>query len=200
MGISRRVASAALVIFALGCWFSGSWIHIKAELAQYLIKRSWALTAPGETSRPWPWADTWPVARLTHSDEDLIVLAGAHGSSLAFGPGHVDGTAAPGEAGVSVIAGHRDTHFEFLRDIREGDHMQLQTPDGRWHTYIVSDIEVVDSDVDDGIVLLSNGARLVLVTCYPFDAITVGGPLRYLVKLDRLIEDTPVRDQPARED
>lgn len=199
MVISRRVASAALVIIALACWFSGSWIHIKAELAQYLIKRSWTLTAPGETSRPWPWADTWPIARLTHDDEDLIVLAGAHGSALAFGPGHVDGTAAPGEAGVSVIAGHRDTHFEFLRDIREGDRMQLQTTDGRWHTFVVSDIDVVDSEVDDGIALSFNDAKLVLVTCYPFDAITVGGPLRYVVNLDRLIEDTRVRDQPVRE-
>ena len=199
MVISRRVASAALVIIALACWFSGSWIHIKAELAQYLIKRSWALTAPGETFRPWPWADTWPIARLTHDDEDLIVLAGAHGSALAFGPGHVDGTAAPGEAGVSVIAGHRDTHFEFLRDIREGDRMQLQTTDGRWHTFVVSDIDVVDSEVDDGIALSFDDAKLVLVTCYPFDAITVGGPLRYVVNLDRLIEDTRVRDQPVRE-
>ncbi len=194
MNINRRTVSAILVLVTLGCWATGSWIHIKADLAQYLIKRSWALTTPGDAHKPWPWADTWPVARLSYETHDLMVLAGAHGSSLAFGPGHVDGTADPGDSGVSVLAGHRDTHFEFLRHVSEGDRFELQTADARWHTYDVSKIEIVDSEAEQGIALSESGARLVLVTCYPFDAITVGGSLRYVVTLDRLINDQPVQE------
>ena len=192
MGVSKRAVSAALLIVALGCWTAGSWIHIKAELAQYLIKRSWSLTAPGDSKEPWPWADTWPVARMTYEEHDLIILEGAHGSALAFGPGLVSGTASPGEVGMSVVAGHRDTHFEFLRDVKKGEHFQVQTSDARWHTYVVKDIEIVNSDERSGIALSGDKEQLILVTCYPFDAVVVGGPLRYVVSLDRLVQDQPV--------
>lgn len=192
MGVSKRAVSAALLLVALGCWTAGSWIHIKAELAQYLIKRSWARTAPGDSKAPWPWADTWPVARMTYEKHDLIILEGAHGSALAFGPGLVSGTASPGEVGVSVVAGHRDTHFEFLRDVKKGEHFQVQTADARWHTYVVKDVEIVNSDERSGIALSAEKEQLVLVTCYPFDAVVVGGPLRYVVSLDRLAQDQPV--------
>ena len=56
-----------LSIAALGCWQLGSglWIQAKAELAQVLLERAWEKTLAGEArARPWPWADTWPVARL----------------------------------------------------------------------------------------------------------------------------------------
>ena len=39
---------------------------------------------------------------------------------MAFGPGHLSGTPLPGEAGNAVVSGHRDTHFAFLRGLREG--------------------------------------------------------------------------------
>ena len=56
-----------------------------------------------------------------------MVLAGASGRTLAFGPGHVDGTPLPGEHGNAVVSGHRDTHFAFLRDLRCGDVLEVQT-------------------------------------------------------------------------
>jgi hypothetical protein len=60
----------------------------------------------GETVKPWPWADTWPIARLSapRHGVDLFVLAGATGRTLAFGPGHVDGTARPGRPGCSHVS------------------------------------------------------------------------------------------------
>lgn len=119
----------------------------------------------------------------------MIVLAGAHGSALAFGPGHLDGTAQPGTRGVSVLAGHRDTHFSFLRHVKPKERFQVQTPDGRWHTYIVTKTEIVNAEVSDGIELNEIEARITLVTCYPFDAVTIGGPLRFIVELEKLEED-----------
>ena len=69
----------------------GAWIHAKAMLAQSLLETAWSETLrTGKEVKPWPWADTWPVARLTVPRLGIrrIVLAGASGSSLAFGPGH----------------------------------------------------------------------------------------------------------------
>ena len=68
----------------------GGWIHAKAGLAQVLLHRSWERTrAGGVEEKPWPWADTWPVARLTATshDVDLIVVGshGRHGFALLLG-------------------------------------------------------------------------------------------------------------------
>ena len=78
-------------------------IYLKAELAQYLLlEKAWTRTLQGENQvKPWPWADTWPVARLQLPKYgiDLIVLSGASGRTLAFGPGHVSTSAQPGTKG-----------------------------------------------------------------------------------------------------
>jgi sortase A len=165
-----------------------AYIHAKAALAQLLLERSWQQSLQGITgARPWPWADTWPVARLraTRLAVDEIVLAGASGRTLAFGPAHVEGTATPGEAGVSVIAGHRDTHFEFLRRLRVGDELWIDRADGVRVPYRVSAIDVLDAR-KQRVSLDAAADALELVTCYPFDAITPGGPLRYRVVAERV--------------
>ena len=111
---------------------------------------------------------------------NLIVLAGGSGRTLAFGPGHLSASALPGEVGNSVIAGHRDTHFSFLRDIEIGDSVLVERIGGRKHLYKVIGIDVVDSR-RGSLLLDTDAAILSLVTCYPFDASEAGGPLRYVV-------------------
>jgi sortase A len=192
-GTPRRVAgrgargwfAGALLIacFAAGLWQLGQGltIHAKARLAQYLIADAWHKTLAGQRAvKPWPWADTWPVARLQVSGEALYVLAGADGRAIAFGPGHVHGTPLPGTPGNSVIGGHRDTHFALLRDLKPDDAIRVQRADGTWQSYRVSETRVVDKrDVQ---VARNHGAtRLTLVTCWPFDAVRAGGPQRYVV-------------------
>ena len=115
-----QMAALALILWGMGQMTRAAYIHSKASLAQVLIRRAWAKASKkGDLPKPWPWADTAPVARLisrTH-DVDLVVLAGSSGRTLAFGPGHITGTALPGSHGNSAIGGHRDTHFHFLRDV-----------------------------------------------------------------------------------
>ncbi len=173
-----------IALLVCGLWFigQGSYIHTKAVLAQILLETSWSKTLNGQKKvKPWPWADTWPVARLSAPDYGIshIVLAGASGSSLAFGPGYLFGSTAPGATGNIVISGHRDTHFYFLKDLKVGDYLQLQS----YHitkTYRITNIVIIDKRITDVIPTdLEN--KLLLITCYPFDAITAGGPLRYIV-------------------
>lgn len=123
IGVTR---AAVLILVGLGLGSLGqvAWIHAKAGLGQLLIARAWERTREGrETARPWPWADTRPVARLQVPEHgvDLFVLAGGEGRTLAWGPGHLAGTALPGGPGNAVVAGHRDTHFAFLREIEVGE-------------------------------------------------------------------------------
>lgn len=178
----------AVVIIALltagGVWqlSEGGYIYAKAQLAQHLIKSSWQQSISNvQQVKPWPWADTWPVARLTvpRLTVDQIVLAGDNGRTLAFGPGHRFGTVAPGDVGNSLIAGHRDTHFQFLRALRSGDEIFVQTQSGVTRRYLVYWAEVIDESTPVNIT--TDRRELTLVTCYPFDTIVPGGPLRYVV-------------------
>lgn len=180
----RRVASAlSVLLLAVGGVQAGrgAWIYAKAELAQVLLSRSWAETVAGrERVRPWPWADAWPVARIILPDGDHIVLGGASGRNLAFAPGHLDGSAGPGATGTCVIAGHRDTHFAVLEDLVPGDIVLLENPSGTVTTYRVTRSAVVDQN-QTGVLADSPQPTLVLITCWPFDAVDPGGPLRYVV-------------------
>lgn len=183
---ARWLRAAALALLALAAWHFGAaaWIHVKARLAQHLMERAYARMEEGErTVKPWSWADTWPVARLTvpRLRVKLLVLADASGRSLAFGPGRVGGSAAPGAPGHIVLSGHRDTHFAFLRDLAPGDAIDLDTPGGAQRRYTVARAFVADErDVLPQVDPLS--PALTLVTCYPFDAVTAGGRLRYVVE------------------
>jgi sortase A len=183
----RRTALACVagLSLALGGWqaASGGWIHAKAWLAQRLLEAAWAETrAGGQAVKPWPWADTWPVARLLipAHDVDLIVLSGGSGRTLAFAPGHVDGSPLPGRSGTSLIAGHRDTHFRVLEALRPGTAIEVEDAAGARHRFRVRSAQVVDARTTR---LAPAGVRpaLALVTCYPFDALVPGGPLRWLV-------------------
>jgi len=172
-------------VLCLGFWQlgEGAYIPAKAWLAQELMQRAWERAEAGrERPAPWPWADTWPVARLRAlgGDIDLIVLAGGSGRTLAFGPGHLSASAMPGQRGNAVIAGHRDTHFSFLQRLAVGEALAVETVDGESHLYQVIDIDVVDSR-RSSLLLDTEGGVLSLVTCYPFDALEPGGPMRYVV-------------------
>ena len=176
-----------IALFSLGvglCFLvSGSWIQIKVVVAQALLERSWQQTLEhGSPVQPWPWADHLPVTqlKLPRTKSELVVLSGDSGSSLAFAPGWNTKSAKPGEQGVTVISGHRDTHFEILKDIEIGDSIDVVTPQGETVNYKVKTIEVVDSRVAS-INTEQPGQVLVLVTCYPFGAVVAGGPLRYVV-------------------
>jgi sortase A len=168
----------------------GLWIHAKALLAQVLLERAFATTlAYGAAVKPWPWADTWPVARIEapRLKKSAIVLHGSSGQALAFGPGHLEGTPAAGERGTAVYAAHRDTHFTFLADLRSGDEIRVILRSGARLRFRVVGTSVVHWNAS-GIDLLADERALVLATCWPFEARTAG-PLRYLVHAEA-IEDT----------
>jgi sortase A len=181
----RAFVLAALLCsggFALG---KGTYVYAKAELAQYLIARAWADAGNATAAHPpWPWADTYPIARLRVPARGIetFVLEGAHGQALAFGPGRLSASAALGAAGNSVVAGHRDTHFRFLAALEPGDVILVDLPTGRTVRYAVERAYVTHEH--DVAPLQQTRAEpvLTLITCYPFDALRAGGPLRYIVE------------------
>lgn len=180
--------SVVLLTLAISSLANGAYIHAKATLAQWLIANAWQQAQSQRHAqhqrraiKPWPWADTWPVARLqyAHGKQDLYILAGAQGNSLAFGPGHQFGSALPGTTGVSIVGGHRDTHFAFLQHLQTGDKLQVTTANGTQSHYTVTATHIADS-LTEPLLAMPYASQLLLVTCYPFNAAT-NGSLRYVV-------------------
>lgn len=176
---ARRIAGAGLLALGALLTVNGLWIPAKAVLAQYLLERAWQRTLSGRPGLPpWPWADTFPVARLTVGGRAVLVLADSGGQGLAFGPTHVAGSAAPGTAGTTVISAHRDTHFRDLDAVKPGAAITLQTPDGRTVAYHVTGSRVLATPQ---LAILRDGRarRLVLITCWPLDGVIPGRPERF---------------------
>jgi sortase A len=197
---SRAVALGALIA---GAAFIASALYIpaKAIVAQALLERAWHRTQAGDAARPWPWADIAPVAEIDiprlHRRE--IVLEGASGAAMAFGPGHMPNTAAIGTKGTAVVAAHRDTQFRYLGRLSKGDRIAAVTKDGQRTQFRVVEARVVRADAsgldpkDPG----TTGARLALVTCYPFSGV-LHSPLRYVVIADRDDEPASYDERAAR--
>jgi len=108
----------------------------------------------------------------------VVVLQGTTSQTLRLGVGHIDGTALPGNPGNIGIAGHRDTFFRGLKDIRSNDEILLQTSAGT-ATYVVDWIQITQPS-DGGIVFSASTSALTLVTCYPFYYIGAA-PERFVV-------------------
>ncbi|MEP0176709.1 MAG: class GN sortase [Paraglaciecola sp.] len=179
------------MILLLGAYqfSSGIYIFAKAELAQQLIARAWHKSLDfNEPVKPWPWADTHPMAELQIKDKTWFVLAGASGRNLAFAPSHVSATPKPGQSGNSVIVGHRDTQFNSLKTLQKGDIIDISTRQTQQRFQIIqlqiaheSQVEYLQNDETiNGVAL--DGVSLTLITCYPFDSILPNPTHRYVVR------------------
>lgn len=179
---TRSLSALALLVAGALIAVQALYIPAKAQVAQVLMSSAWERQlSTGDPARPWPWADFSPTARLSFPAQNKTVLAltDAAGESLAFGPTLMAASARPGERGVAVFAAHRDTHFAFLKDVKPGDTVTIETTDGR-HTFSVTGSDIVRWD-DSNIVPHDNGPpRIALVTCWPLEAKTPG-PMRYVV-------------------
>lgn len=181
------------------------YFSIKASLAQRMLESAWtkSIQNPQSNVKPWPWADTWPVFKLTlikrnslreggnqsfrqednnYSDtaKSYIVLADASGESLAFAPGLMTGTLYPGELGNSLIAAHRDTHFAFTERMTIGDLVEVEYKDGIRYVFEIDQLQIIDSRRESPIIDLDE-YRVTLVTCYPFEQSSEETDLRLLL-------------------
>ena len=179
-----RLMSPALVAALALCLMAHSaWLPIKAWLAHQLISYSWQQNITGNiSSKPWPWADTKPIAKMIvpRLNKELVLLQGIDPSSLAFSAGVMHQYSKLTNNKPFVVAGHRDTHFSFLQDIKMKDIISLSDKHGKNQLYQVENMEIIDSDSSD-MKIEEQDANLVLITCYPFDALQAGGSLRYVI-------------------
>ncbi len=165
---------------------------VDSYLGQRQAAEAWETARPPAPARETE-ADRGPdlgtaFARLEipRLNSSWFVFEGTGKKDLRLGPGHVRGTAPPGTRGNCVIAAHRDTHFRALKDIRQGDEIEIQTHHGAFR-YRVSRIRILRPD-NTGPMQPTDHAVLNLITCYPFYYVGPA-PKRFVVEA-RLEEST----------
>jgi sortase A len=211
-GLLRRAIAAVLVVAGIAMLAWSAVLLIDARVSQQAARRSLELATrlepparPGlpaeDEPMPAPAAIVVPgspigellIPRVRLSS---IILQGSDAQTLRRGPGHIEQTALPGERGNSAIAGHRDTFFRPLRDVRVGDDVFLNTPVGSVH-YRITSAGVVGAH-DLSVLDPTERSVLTLITCYPFWVLGPA-PDRFVVRAERVGESrSPAARPPAR--
>lgn len=187
--IQRNISLSAVISVALlivGGMMIGQSVYMqaKAKLAQHLIAYAWHSKQENQpAAKPWPWADIQAVAKITVPRLDITqyVMNGSHGEALAFGPGHLEKTALPAQTGHSMVAGHRDSHFEFMQHLELDDRIMVSNYLGQRQQYIIKKAYRLDTRTEQ-LVLHPEQNTLTLITCYPFNNLAAQGPLRWIVE------------------
>jgi sortase A len=147
----------------------------------------------GASRKPWP-SSTSPssvavIGRLSVKRLHLsaIVREGIDRNTLDLAVGHIPSTALPGQAGNVAVAGHRDTFFRGLKDLKNGDEVQFTTVDGDFK-YVVESAIIVEPD-HVAVLAASSENVLTMVTCYPFSYIGAA-PRRFVVRARQVSPQT----------
>jgi sortase A len=195
---ARAVLRASWIAIVSGAALLAYVVYVTADTAVYQriqmkslasAKPDFALPEPGQSppARTIAIGDVIGEIGVPRLGMKAIVVEGDSPPILRRAVGHVPGTALPGESGNTALAGHRDTLFRPLRNIRLGDLVTFDFP-GRQLRYEVQSAQVVSPE-ETG-VLLSNGSKeLTLITCFPF-AFVGSAPSRYVIRA-RQVEETP---------
>ncbi len=177
----------ALVFFE-GAWYQASEGKLFENPAQFDTAAREALTLKLNRALPslenLPVQEGSPLSRIEipRLGVSVVVLEGVMPRDLRLGAGHVPGTALPGESGNVAIAGHRDTFFRKLGQIRGQDRITLTTLRGSF-AYSVESTQIVNPDAVE-VLQPSDQPTLTLITCYPFSYVG-SAPQRFVVKARR---------------
>lgn len=187
---SQRVLFTCAVLLLGYCAFTlvDAWVFQRREsreIERLMLDRRAA--APGielpksPTSAQVTAAIDEPIGRIEipRLRLSVAVVEGVDTTSLRHAIGHIPGTALPGKAGNVGLAGHRDTFFRPLKDLRIKDEIQVSTPHGNFKYQVVS-LKIVEPE-DVGVLAPSGENVLTLVTCYPFYFIGPA-PKRWIVR------------------
>jgi len=174
MGTLALAAGLLMLAAGAGLWWSG-------YRGQQEAGSEWESLQKEAEPVPVAVADGATMARLwvPRLEQEEFIIKGASRGNLRKGPAWLAVTSPPGMRGNCVIAGHRDTHFRFLKDVQAGDEIQLEYGK-RVYRYRVESLHVVTPQ-NKNLLRPAKAAVLTLVTCYPFYYVGPA-PKRFIVR------------------
>jgi sortase A len=188
-----RWIERGLLIIGFCCLATYGWIYWQAQVRQSELRsaldrelamaqehKASTATAPKvEVQRPLVEGDLVGRLEVPRLNLSVMVMEGTTDQTLRLGAGHIPNTPLPGRPGNTGIAGHRDTFFRDIRDIKKDDLIRLTTTH-RTLTYRVIAMLIVAPD-DVAVLQPTSRQTITLVTCYPFYYIGPA-PKRFVVQ------------------
>ena len=178
-----------LVVFGLIGIAKASMQPIKAIIGQHYLEVAWkeSLRA-NKLSKPWRSADFYMIGELTVPKLKIsrVILNSASGEAMAWGIGRVNNAQTLSKGGPIILAGHRDSHMQFMSKLNVGDKLEVMMSDGLGKTYIISKTEVSKKPELSLSPTSHNKESLILTTCWPFDVMQSNDE-RYIIFSNQVI-------------
>jgi LPXTG-site transpeptidase (sortase) family protein len=173
----RRAQYALFFLSVLALTYSG-FVLLQTRIYQAYQSRQLEFAPKLKLAAP-PAGHVIGKVKISRVGLEAVFVQGDSDSILRLAVGHIPGTAMPGQSGNMVLAGHRDTFFRALRNVRVGDRIVIEGPDGSYNYKVDSTSIVPPTDLS---VLRHSGNReLTLITCYPFSWVG-SAPDRFIVR------------------
>jgi sortase A len=172
-----------LIILGLFGIAKASLMPIKAIIGQHYLEVAWKDSLKSnKLSKPWKSADFYMVGELIVPKLKIsrVILNSVSGEALAWSIGRVNNVGYSSSRGPIILAGHRDSHMQFMSKLNIGDKIELMMTDGVLKTYEISQLEVTDRPELKTSFTSINDESLVLTTCWPFNA-SRSSQQRYIV-------------------
>ena len=172
-----------LIILGLFGIAKASLMPIKAIIGQYYLELVWKDSLKSnKLSKPWKSADFYMIGELTVPKLKIsrVILNSSTGEAMAWGIGRVNNAQSSSKGGPIILAGHRDSHMQFMSKLNVGDKIELMMTDGVLKIYEISKFIITERPELKIMNFLTTNKSLILSTCWPFHGITPSQK-RYLV-------------------
>jgi len=172
-----------LIILGLFGIAKASFMPIKAIIGQHYLEIAWQDSLKNnKLSKPWKSADFYMIGELTVPKFKIsrVILNSVSGEALAWSIGQVTNLGTSPNNRPIILAGHRDSHMQFMSKLNIGDKIQLMMTDGVLKTYEISKLNITDKPELKISNISINHDSLILTTCWPFNA-SKSGSQRYIV-------------------
>ena len=172
-----------LIILGLFGIAKASLMPIKAIIGQHYLEVAWKDSLKNnKLSKPWKSADFYMIGELTVPKFKIsrVILNSVSGEALAWSIGRVNNVGSSSSRGPIILAGHRDSHMQFMSKLNIGDKIELIMTDGVLKTYEISKLDITDKPELKISNISINHDSLILTTCWPFNA-SKSGSQRYIV-------------------
>ena len=182
------VLGCCLIILGLVGITKASLMPIKAIIGQHYLEVAWKESLKSnKLSKPWKSADFYMIGELKVPKLKVsrVILNSVSGEAMAWSIGRVTSLGNAIDKQPIILAGHRDSHMQFMSELNIGDKIELTMSDGVLTTYIISGTEVSDKPEVALSPVTLGSESLILTTCWPFNAMK-SGDQRYLIFADKV--------------
>ena len=180
-----------LVLLGIFGIAKASFMPIKAIIGQHYLEAAWQESLKNNRlSKPWKSADFYMIGELKVPRLKIsrVILNSVSGEAMSWGIGRVPNISSSSNIQPIILAGHRDSHMQFMSQLNAGDKIELIMSDGVMKTFMITKMDVIDNPELVMSSINSENESLILTTCWPFNA-SKSSQQRYIGRAYSLVKN-----------